>query len=321
VLAQQFEFGPAAAAGTARAAVQAAVLRREAPGWLDVWRAARDRTHAGMESLAQRVEPRNGWDDLVLPDTVAAQLVELAGQCTSRAVVYERWGFGAKLTRGRGLTALFAGPSGTGKTLAAEVLASELDLAMYRIDLAGVVSKYIGETEKNLRRVFNAAEGGGAILFFDEADALFGKRSEVRDSHDRYANIEVDYLLQRMEEYRGLAILATNRKSHIDQAFLRRLRFVIDFPLPSEELRMRIWRRAFPPDAPIEGVDWDVLARLEISGASIKSIALYAAFLAAGDGGVIGMEQLVRAAVREYSKIDRLVQPAEFGRYYAEARR
>ena len=249
----------------------------------------------------------------MLPDDVGRQLREIADQVAGRSRVYEAWGFGAKLSRGRGIGALFAGPSGTGKTLAAEVLAAHLDLDLYRIDLSGVVSKYIGETEKNLRRVFDAAEQSGAILFFDEADALFGRRSEVKDSHDRYANIEVSYLLQRMEDYRGLAILATNLKSHLDPAFLRRLRFLVDFPFPDAAQRQRIWRRVFPPQAAVEGLDWAALARLEIPGGNIQTIALNASFLAAGAGAPIRMEHVFHAARREYAKLDRLITETEFG--------
>jgi SpoVK/Ycf46/Vps4 family AAA+-type ATPase len=203
------------------------------------------------------------------------------------------------------VTALFAGPSGTGKTMAAEVIARELNLDLFRVDLAGVVSKYIGETEKNLRRVFDAAEAGGAVLFFDEADALFGKRSEVRDSHDRYANIEVSYLLQRMEDYSGLAILATNLKSHLDASFLRRLRYVIDIPFPDASLRRAIWARAFPARAPAGGLDLDALARLEVPGGNIAVIAVNAAFLAAAEGAPIGMAHVGRAARAEFRKLDK----------------
>ena len=228
-----------------------------------------------------------------------------------RAQVYEAWGFGRSMNRGRGISALFAGASGTGKTMAAEILAHELHLDLYRIDLAGVVSKYIGETEKNLRQVFDAAEQAGAILFFDEADALFGKRTEVKDSHDRYANIEVNYLLQRMEEYRGLAILATNRKSFLDQAFLRRLRFLVDFPFPDAADRRRIWERVFPASAEVERLDFGALARLEIPGGNIRNIAVNAAFLAATEGRPIGMGHVLAAARREYAKIDKLATDAE----------
>ena len=238
-IVQQFDFGPqmvaqavTAAQGKARlrTSVESAELTAD-----DLWQACREQAGWHLEELAQRIIPYYDWEDIVLPEDVFRQLQEIAAQVAHRAQVYEAWGFGAKLSRGRGLSALFAGPSGTGKTMAAEVLANHLKLDLYRIDLAGVVSKYIGETEKNLRKVFDAAEQSGAILFFDEADALFGKRTEVKDSHDRYANIEVNYLLQRMEDYRGLAILATNRKSDLDQAFLRRLRFLVDFPFPDAD--------------------------------------------------------------------------------------
>ena len=214
---------------------------------------------------------------------------------------------------GLGISALFTGASGTGKTLAAEVLAQELRLDLYRIDLSQVVSKYIGETEKNLRRVFEAAEAGGAILLFDEADALFGKRSEVRDSHDRYANIEVSYLLQRMEAYRGLAILTTNLKNAIDSAFLRRIRFVVQFPFPDVTQRTEIWRRMFPPKLPTEGLDFPKLARLNVAGGNIRNIALNGAFLAADAGESVGMAHLLRAARSEYAKLEKSLTEAEVG--------
>ncbi len=237
-----------------------------------------------------------------------------------RQKVYEEWGFGKKLSKGKGINALFSGPSGTGKTMAAEVLANHLKLDLYRVDLAGVVSKYIGETEKNLRKVFDAAEESGAILFFDEADALFGKRSEVKDSHDRYANIEVNYLLQRMEDYRGLAILATNKKSALDQAFLRRLRFLVDLPFPDIRNRKMIWQKVFPEEASVDEMEYDLLARMEISGGNIRNIALNAAFLAASESSPIGMSHVVPAARREYSKINKMITESEFGKYYAKVR-
>jgi SpoVK/Ycf46/Vps4 family AAA+-type ATPase len=216
------------------------------------------------------------------------------------------------MTRGLGISALFAGESGTGKTMAAEVIANELDLALYRIDLSAVVSKYIGETEKNLRRLFDAAEQGGAILFFDEADALFGKRSEVKDSHDRYANIEINYLLQRMEAFSGLAILATNMKSALDNAFMRRLRFVVNFPYPGPDERRRMWQQALPEHVPREGLDYDRLARLGLSGGNIHSIALNAAFMAAARGTAVTQALLLSAARSELRKLDRQVSEAEF---------
>jgi DNA polymerase III delta prime subunit len=300
-IVQQFDLGPEGIARAVTTARDRAGLRTpetapETPEITaaDLWQACREQAAGHLDALARRLVPCQTWDDIVLPDEVARQLREIAGQVAWRSRVYEEWGFGAKLSRGRGISALFSGPSGTGKTMAAEVLAGHLDLDLYRIDLSSVVSKYIGETEKNLRRVFDEAERSGAILFFDEADALFGKRSEVKDSHDRYANIEISYLLQRMEEYRGLAILATNLRSHLDQAFLRRLRFLVDFPFPDSGQRQRIWQRVFPSQAAVEGLDFVALGRLEIPGGNIKNIAL-------------------KAARREYVKIEKLVSEADFG--------
>lgn len=321
-LVQQFDLGPEAVAQAVAAARRTASLRNEdgalAPE--DIWAACRAQTGQRLDALAQRITSPYGWDDLVVPEDVARQLREIAAQVAHRHRVYETWGFGARLNRGRGISVLFAGTSGTGKTMAAEVLANDLALDLYRIDLAGVVSKYIGETEKNLKRIFDTAEQSGAILFFDEADALFGKRTEVKDSHDRYANIEIDYLLQRMEAYRGLAILATNRKADLDRAFLRRLRFLIDFPFPDVQHRRLIWQKAFPPETPIDGLDLDFLARLELPGGNIKNIALSAAFLAAGENSVVRMTHVMHAARREYAKIDKLVTQNEFGPYYERTR-
>lgn len=282
----------------------------------DIWSACREQSKRDLDSLAQRIVPCYTWEDIVLPKASFEQLKDIAAQVSHRALVYERWGFGAKLSRGRGISALFSGPSGTGKTMSAEILANHLKLDLYRIDLSAVVSKYIGETEKNLRRMFDAAEQSGAILFFDEADALFGKRSEVKDSHDRYANIEINYLLQRMEDYRGLAILATNMKSLLDQAFLRRLRFQVEFPFPDAAHRQSIWQKAFPPQAVVGKLDYSFLTRLEIPGGNIKNIALNAAFLAASNGHVIEMSHILRATKREYAKIDKMILESEFGPYY-----
>jgi hypothetical protein len=311
---EQFDIGADEIAAAVAAAGARAALRgsRTAVSTAELWAVCRERIVPGLDELAQRVAPCYGWDDIVLPPDGAEQLRDIADQVAHRATVYRNWGFGAKLSRGQGISALFAGPSGTGKTMAAEILAGSLDLDLYRIDLAGVVSKYIGETEKNLRRIFDAAEAGGAVLFFDEADALFGKRSEVKDSHDRYANIEVNYLLQRMEDFRGLAILATNRRAALDSAFMRRLRFIVEFPFPAARQRLEIWRKVFPPDAALQGVDFAWLARLEIPGGSIRNIALAAAFLAAAEGGAIAMRHVIRAARREFVKMERLVPDAEF---------
>lgn len=276
-----------------------------------LWETCRAQARPRLDDLAQRINSTDGWDDLVLPAAKEETLRLIAAHARGRTRVYEEWGFAARSGRGLGIAALFAGPSGTGKTMAAEVLANELRLDLYRIDLAGMVSKYIGETEKNLRRIFDAAEYGGAVLLFDEADALFGRRSEVKDSHDRYANIEVSYLLQRMETYRGLAILTTNMKSALDTAFLRRLRFVVSFPFPDTSERVRIWRGVFPEGVPTEGLEWERLAQLNVSGGSIRNIALGAAFLAADAGSPVRMEHLRRAAVREYAKLEQTMTHSE----------
>jgi AAA+ superfamily predicted ATPase len=250
-------------------------------------------------------DPQRTWDDLVLPSDVRAQLEELCGQARHRSTVLGQWGFDRKLSGGKGLHALFAGPPGTGKTLAAEVIAQSLSRTLWRIDLSQTVSKYIGETEKNLDRVFRAAESVAAVLFFDEADALFGKRSEVKDAHDRFANQEVSYLLQQMDEYEGVAVLATNLSRNLDEAFVRRLQFIVEFPFPDEEHRLRIWQAVFPDTAPrAANVDLPALARsVRLSGGHIRNIALSAAFAAADGEGVISMAHLWHAARREYQKI------------------
>jgi hypothetical protein len=278
-----------------------------------LWQACRSHAHPRLGDLAQRIQPIAAWDDLVLPDAQIETLRDISTHVRQRMKVYETWGFAAKSSRGLGISALFAGVSGTGKTMAAEVLANELQLDLYRIDLSQVVSKYIGETEKNLRRVFDAAEEGGAILLFDEADALFGKRSEVKDSHDRYANVEVSYLLQRMESYRGLAILTTNMKEALDSAFLRRIRFVVQFPFPDAEGRAEIWRRVFPAQTPTEGLDVLQLAHLNVAGGNIRNIALNAAFLAAESSQPVRMSHLKRAAGTEYAKLERPLSENETG--------
>ncbi|VWX57029.1 putative ATPase, AAA family [Burkholderiales bacterium 8X] len=270
-----------------------------------LWRACCEQARSRLETLAQRIEPAAGWSDLVLPEAPMALLRQLAAQVGQRSRVYSEWGFEAQGTRGLGISALFVGESGTGKTMACEVLARELQLDLYRIDLSSVVSKYIGETEKNLRSVFDAAEDSGALLLFDEADALFGKRSEVKDSHDRYANIEVGYLLQRMESYRGLAVLTTNQRAALDPAFLRRLRFVVQFPFPDSAQREAIWRGVFPAAMPRGAIDPAGLARVPMAGGRIRNIALNAAFLAAEDGRPLGMDHLLRATHQEAAKNER----------------
>lgn len=276
-----------------------------------LWQMCRTQSRTRLDNLAQRIQPMTTWDDLVLPESQKQTLRDIAAQVKQRTIVYETWEFATRSANGLGISALFAGASGTGKTMAAEVIAQELQLDLYRIDLSQVVSKYIGETEKNLRRVFEAAETGGAILLFDEADALFGKRSEVKDSHDRYANIEVSYLLQRMEAYRGLAILTTNLRSAIDPAFLRRIRFVVQFPFPDAAQRTEIWQRIFPAKLPTEGLDYRKLAQLNVAGGNIRNIALNAAFLAADSGESLQMKHLLRAAQSEYTKLEKTLTDAE----------
>jgi SpoVK/Ycf46/Vps4 family AAA+-type ATPase len=305
-LVSQFDFSTAA-------------IRTTATGLLgdksesNLWHACRLRGRPRLEDLAQRISSSATWADIVLPASQMSTLQTIALQLRQRARVCDDWGFAEQSNRGLGLSALFTGPSGTGKTLAAEILANELELDLFRIDLSAVVSKYIGETEKNLRRVFDAAEEGGAVLLFDEADALFGKRSEVKDSHDRYANVEISYLLQRMEAYRGLAILTTNMKEALDPAFLRRLRFVVQFPFPDQTQRAEIWRKIFPAKTPTDSLDIDTLSRLSISGGNIRSIALNAAFTAAGADEPVRMNHLLGAARLEYEKLEKPLTEAELG--------
>jgi AAA+ superfamily predicted ATPase len=279
----------------------------------DFLAACRAQADRKLAQVARQVEPRARWTDLVLPPDQMAQLREICDQARYRHVVLGDWGFARRLSLGKGLNVLFSGPPGTGKTMAAEVIANELELDLYKIDLSQVVSKYIGETEKNLDRVFAAAESASAILFFDEADALFGKRSEVKDSHDRYANVEISYLLQKMEEYEGVAILATNLRQNLDAAFQRRLAFTVHFPFPDEESRRRIWEGAWPPETPLAGdVDPALLARrFKLAGGNIKNIALAAAFLAAAEHARVAHAHLLRATRRELQKLGKTITEAE----------
>jgi len=306
----QFSLSPATIRFIAQEARAQAAQSPPKPAPL-LWDLCRRRMRGGLDGLAQRIESRQQWDDLVLPPPQKQMLRAIAAQLRQRGHVYDEWGFGDKSPRGQGLSALFYGPSGAGKTMAAEVLANEMRLDLYHIDLSRVVSKYIGETEANLRRVFDAAEENGAILLFDEADSLFGARSEVKDSHDRYANIEVSYLLQRMEAYRGLAILTTNMRAAVDPAFLRRIRFALSFPFPDAEQRAAIWRRAFPAAARTNGLDPDRLALLRVAGGNIRNIALNAAFLAADADAPIDIGHVRQAALAEYAKIERRLTQAE----------
>jgi hypothetical protein len=275
------------------------------------WDSCRALSRPRLDDLARRIEVSADWDDLILPEPQQQVLRAIAAQLRHRGTVHTDWGFAGQSERGLALAVLFAGSSGTGKTMAAEVLARHMRLDLYRVDLSAVVSKYIGETEKNLRRVFDAAEESGAVLLFDEADALFGKRTEVRDSHDRHANVEVSYLLQRVEAYRGLAILTTNMKEALDTAFLRRLRFVVTFPFPDPAARARIWARMFPAATPTSGLDMARLAQLAISGGQIRSIALNAAFLAADAGRAVTMADIRTAARAEYVKLEKSLTDTE----------
>jgi AAA+ superfamily predicted ATPase len=271
----------------------------------ELYAACRHQSHHTLAELAVKIAPHYTWDDLVLPGAKVEQLKELCGQAVYRQRVYGDWGFAHKLVHGRGISALFAGPSGTGKTMAAEVIAHELRLDLYKIDLSSVVNKYIGETEKNLAKIFHEAEASNAILFFDEADALFGKRTKISDAHDRYANIETSYLLQRMEAYEGVVILATNLRENMDEAFTRRIKYIVDFPFPDAASRKLIWQTHFPREAPVSAdLDYDWLAQqFQITGGNIKNIVLSAAFCAAADGGTIAMTHVLHGTRREFEKI------------------
>jgi len=276
-----------------------------------LWQTCREQARPQLQGLIQSVRVTATLKQLVLPELPMQMLRATVGQVRKKAQVHYQWGFAERGERGAGTTVIFAGPSGTGKTMAAEAIAHALDLNLYRIDLSAVVSKYIGETEENLRAVFDAAEAGGAILLFDEADALFGKRTEVRDSHDRHANIEVSYLLQRMESYEGLAILTTNLRKSVDDAFLRRMQFIVDFPFPDKSLRRRIWQGIFPSATPCEGLDYDQLAQLSVAGGNIASIARNGAYLAAAAGDSVTMAHLLTAARLEYAKLSRTIPAGE----------
>jgi ATPase family associated with various cellular activities (AAA) len=283
----------------------------------DISSGARAQNAAGLERLARRIEPAVGWDDLILPEAVEAQIHELTARARHRDKVIGEWGMGGGNSRRQGITALFAGDSGTGKTLSAEVLAGDLGFDLYVIDLSTVVDKYIGETEKNLDRIFTEADRVNGVLLFDEADALFGKRSEVKDARDRYANVEVAYLLQRMESFDGLAILTTNLRANVDEAFIRRLDAIVDFALPEQEHRLLLWERNLPPAVPrAEGIDLEFLARkFKLSGGDIRNICVAAAYLAAAEDRALSMTDLIRATEREYQKLGRLTVEAEFGQY------
>ena len=284
----------------------------------DLYSACRQQSQEILNAMAHKIQPKYEWADIILPEDQTEQLSEICSYVKHYSTVYGDWGFERKLSLGKGLNVLFTGPSGTGKTMAAEIIAHELGLDLYKIDLSAIVSKYIGETEKNLDRIFQEGQTSNAILFFDEADALFGKRSEVRDSHDRYANIEIAYLLQKMDEYDGIVMLATNLRKNMDEAFSRRMHFALEFPIPEEADRYRIWKSMFPPEVPLaKDIDLEFMSRqFKITGGNIKNIALGAAFLAAEDGGCINTENLVRATKREYQKMGKLCTEGEFARYF-----
>jgi SpoVK/Ycf46/Vps4 family AAA+-type ATPase len=288
----------------------------------ELFTAARAQCGHAMAKLARKLQPKNTWKELVLPKDVVGQLREFCARLKWSEHIFSTWGFERKLSHGKGTTALFVGPPGTGKTMAAEVIANEIKLDVYKIDLSGIVSKYIGETQKNLDRIFSAAEEANGVLFFDEADMLFGKRSEVRDSHDRYANSEVSYLLQKMEMYEGAAILATNLSQHMDEAFLRRFAFTIRFPFPEEDCRRQIWKSIWPEHAPLdEEINFDHLAsRFRLSGGNIKNVALAAAFFAAEEGGPVTMAHLFRGIEREYQKMGKSMSAAALRSELEEAR-
>lgn len=318
-LASKFRFTGGQIEDAVQAAMNLAALKgRNDPERGDIYQGCRDQSCRRLSSLSRRVEATSGWKDIVLPDEKLEQLKDIVRWVRHKGEVYHDWGFGKKLSLGKGLNILFSGTSGTGKTLAASVLSSELGLEMYKVDLSTVVSKYIGETEKNLSKIFQEAEQGNAILFFDEADAIFGKRSEVKDAHDRYANMEIGYLLQKMEEHEGIVILATNLGKNMDEAFTRRMHFIVDFPFPEEEYRRRIWETLLPAEAPVaEDVDFNFLSRkLQVAGGNIKNILVGAAFLAAENGGTITMEHMIKAAGKEYRKVGMVCSQSDFGKYY-----
>jgi AAA+ superfamily predicted ATPase len=300
----QFDLSGASIQSAASDAVMAMSSGEEDPR-AALWAASKKVARPTLSELAKRITPKATMDDLVLGEREKELLRGIIASARQRLRVYEEWGFASTSERGLGISVLFAGDNGTGKTTAAEALAHELDLDLYRIDLSIVVNKYIGETEKNLKRIFDAAEDGGAILLFDEADALFGKRSEVKDSHDRYANIEVGYLLQRMESYRGLAVLTTNLKNSLDNAFTRRIRFIVNFPFPDEKSRTEIWKKVFPKSVPVGDLDIARLASFDLAGGNIRNIALVASFMAADEDLPVNMAHIARATRQEYAKIGR----------------
>ena len=321
LLAGQFQLTTDQVVDTVHTAVDMAVQENQPLENQHLFAAARIHSAARLSTVARKINPRYAWRDLILPDEQITMLRELVDTVRFRGVVLDDWGAGKKLVPSAGITSLFAGPPGTGKTMAADVMAGELGMDLYKIDLSGVVSKYIGETEKNLERIFTEADRSNAILFFDEADAIFGKRSEVKDARDRYANIEISYLLQRMESYNGVTILATNLGSNLDEAFTRRLQFRVNFPDPDQDLRLRMWHSLFPPDVP-RATDVDYLwlsQKLNLTGGNIRNIIVAAAYLAASKSHAVGMEHILHAAKREMQKMGRMINEKDFQVYDSRA--
>jgi hypothetical protein len=318
----QFVLAPEQIAQAARSAQLQAQVRDRPVSATDLGQGARAQNTIGLARLARRIEPAVGWADLVLPEPTLAQLREIAVRARHRSRVLDEWSMRPGGGRGRGVTALFAGDSGTGKTMSAEVIAADLGLDLYAVDLSGVIDKYVGETEKNLERIFTEAAGVNAVLLFDEADAIFGKRSEVRDAHDRYANIESAYLLQRMESFDGLAILATNLRANLDEALTRRLDLIVDFPMPDATLRHGLWDRCLGRRIPrTDDLDLDFCARaFELSGGNIRSAVVSAAYLAAKEDRSVATTDLVAGVYQEYRKLGRLTLETEFGKYFAKLR-
>jgi hypothetical protein len=325
-LAETFRFGTARIRQATALARSFAALREPSnpvPSFADVVAAGRSLGSPNLQRFAVPIEPRYGWNDIVLSDDRREQLEQIAARVEFRGTVHRNWGFGEKLSRGKGLNILFTGPSGVGKTMAAEVLANALSLTLFQIDLSSVVSKYIGETEAHLSAIFGEAESAQCLLFFDEADSLFGKRTEVKDAHDRYANLEVNYLLQRIEQYDGVVVLATNLQRNLDDAFLRRMHEVVDFPFPDERQREQIWRRHLPTSAPVDpDIDFAFLARqFKLTGGYIKNAVMTAAFLAARNAKNIGMEEMIRGVKIELQKQGKLVMKSDFGRFFETVQR
>jgi SpoVK/Ycf46/Vps4 family AAA+-type ATPase len=321
-LADCFAFTPGQISSAIAAADEAQSLSEFGAKTVDtpsLFEAARAQSDQSLGNLAVKIKMIHNWDDLILPRLTFQRVKEIAAAIRHRHLVYSEWGFGKRIGAGLGLKVLFSGPSGTGKTMTAGVIARDFGLDLYKIDLSSIVSKYIGETEKNLDRIFRAAKSSNAILFFDEADALFGKRSEVKDAHDRYANIEVAYLLQKIEEYEGVVILASNLSKNIDEAFSRRMHCVVEFPLPDETHREQLWRGMFPPEVPLgNDVDFQFLAKqFPIAGGDIRNVALDAAFLAAQDGRVVTMRELAKALARQMIKQGKVPSTTDFKQYHA----